>query len=208
MAVILSVLLIFCLLVVSEIWWRHKPLHDEFTRKFVHISVGSFVAFWPYFLSETQILILSGAFILAITLSKILNIFGAIHSVQRPTLGEIWFALMVGLLAILPISNHVFTVALLEMSLADGLAAVIGSRFGKSTAYTILGATKSRTGSITFFITSCLILIGFTWLNPGFNGLWIVPISVLATVLENVGVYGLDNLFVPLTVAAVLNLLS
>jgi phytol kinase len=203
MALILTVISIFAVLVLSELWWRNHPVHEEFARKFVHITVGSFVAFWPYFLTHTEILLLSVAFLISVSISRALNIFSAIHSVQRPTWGEFWFALVVGLLALMPDHHHIYTVALLEMSLADGLAAVIGIRFGRKTLYKLFGAQKSIVGTITFFLVSTVILVIYSHVAPGASiAAWIIPISLAATIIENIAPKGLDNLLVPLLVAS------
>ena len=206
MTVILALAAVFLLLVISELWWRRQPEHQEFTRKFVHITVGSFVAFWPYIMTRQQIILLGIAFIVVVALSRFLNIFGAIHSVQRPTLGELWFALTVCILAVLPLHPHVFTVALLEMSLADGLAAVVGTRYGKKNSYKVFGATKSVAGTATFFVVSCVLLLGFyaITIDNSFTA-WMLPIALLATLAENAFGWGLDNLFVPVLIAVFLN---
>jgi len=203
MAFIVSVLLVFIILMASELWWRHQQPHGEFTRKFVHVSVGSFVAFWPYFLTSTEIMLLSFGFLVATALSKYLNIFRAIHSVQRPTWGEFWFALVVGLLAINLKHPHIYTAALLEMSLADGLAAVVGTRYGNRHRYAVFGSPKS-------LVVSCLILTGYCVMTPHIMtpALLVLSVSTLATVLENISVQGLDNLVIPLFVAAALTYFS
>ena len=46
----LAVSVVFAILAFSELGWRRFWLKGEVGRKFVHISVGTFVAFWPYFL--------------------------------------------------------------------------------------------------------------------------------------------------------------
>jgi len=208
MALFLTIAVVLILLLISEYWWRHHKAHNELSRKFVHITVGSFVAFWPYWLSPTQIKILSVAFLVSVAISRYLHIFQAIHSVQRPTWGEFWFALVVGILAFTN-NPHVFTVALLEMSLADGLAAVIGTTFGMKHRYKVFGATKTIIGTLTFFVVSCLILSWYIFATAGLsNGLIILPIALGATILENVAVQGLDNLLVPLYVAGILLLVS
>ncbi|MDL2363518.1 MAG: hypothetical protein QFB86_04025 [Patescibacteria group bacterium] len=206
MNLIASVALIFLILVGSELWWRKQSIRGEFSRKFVHITVGSFVAFWPYFLTANQIKLLSVAFLIVVIISKYLNLFQAIHSVQRPTLGEVWFAAVVGLLAFTaPHHPHIYTAALLEMSLADGLAAVIGTRYGNNNKYIVFGHAKSIIGSATFFVVSCAILTGYCVLtaNP-FALLAVLPLALVVTILENVAVNGLDNLFVPLATAGML----
>jgi phytol kinase len=147
---------------VSEVWWRKRNVHDELSRKFVHITVGSFVAFWPFFLSWDEIKLLSLAFLAVVAVSRYLNIFQAIHSVQRPTWGELWFAIAVGAIAFTTHNKWIYAAALLQMSLADGLAAVLGVAYGRRHRYQIFGQPKSLIGSLTFFITSILILVGFS----------------------------------------------
>lgn len=200
---------VFALLVLSEIWWRKRQPHGEFSRKFVHITVGSFVAFWPYFLNANEIRLLALAFLIGVGISKKLHIFSAIHSVQRPTLGEFWFALVVGILAFSAAHPHVYTVALLEMSLADGLAAVVGTRFGSNNKYSVFGSAKSLIGTLSFFEVSCALLGYYQVLSPGLLPTSVIPpLALGATLLENVGVRGLDNMLVPLFVAGVLRIFS
>ncbi len=208
MTFIISVIVVLTLLLASELWWRKHDKHGEISRKFVHITVGSFVAFWPYFLTTHQIILLSAAFLAGVLISKYLNIFQAIHSVQRPTFGEFCFALVVGLLAFVATDNpHIYTAALLVMALADGLAAVVGTRFGKRQRYVVFGSIKSVAGTAMFFIATCLILLGYVIAAPGALALaFILPIALAATTLENVAVRGLDNLLVPLFIAVALML--
>lgn len=205
MALILTVLAVFAILVASELWWRKRRPHDEFSRKFIHIFVGSLAAFWPFYLAWHWIIALSAAFVVVISLSKYFNVFKSIHTVERPTWGEVYFALAVGLLAFITHEPWIYAVALLHMSLADGLAAVVGVTWGKRTEYKIFGHTKSIIGSVTFFTVSLALLIGYdtmtaTQLAPGL----IIGIALAATFIENVAGYGLDNLLIPLLVAVVL----
>ena len=203
----LTVLAVLALLSVSELVWRASNLHPEYTRKFVHISVGSFVAFWPLFLSQNQIVLLSFLFVAGVGLSYYLNLFKAIRSVQRPTWGEIFFALAVGVLAYTAHSGWIYLAALLHMSIADGLAAIVGTRFGKRTQYYVFGARKSIVGTATFLVLSLAILCGYALFTPNPFSFWFLPLALAVTVIENAGVRGLDNLLVPLLVAIGLNAL-
>lgn len=205
MALVLTVLLILAILLGNEWWWRNHVVHSEVSRKFVHITVGSFVAFWPFFLSWNEIRFLSVAFLVVVLVSKYLKLFQAIHSVQRPTWGEIFFAAAVGIITFLTQDPWVYAASLLLMSLADGLAAILGVQYGRRHRYTVFGATKSIVGTMTFFAVSFAILVILnqhivTSLNLG----WIVAVSLLASLIENIGVRGLDNLLVPIMVALVL----
>ncbi|HET7320773.1 MAG TPA: hypothetical protein VFI84_04300 [Candidatus Saccharimonadales bacterium] len=207
MAVLLTLFVVAVLLVANEVWWRKHKVHNELSRKFVHISVGSFVAFWPYFLSWNTIRVLSVAFLVGVAVSKYLGIFKAIHSVTRPTLGEVYFALAVGLTTFITDKPAVYAVALLFMSLADGLAAVVGTRYGTGNDYSVMGAHKSLVGTGTFLVSSYVILLGIAVFSTPISTLACLGIALGATVLENIADQGLDNLVVPLLVAYALRLI-
>ena len=142
-----------------------------------------------------------------IVVSKYLNIFQAIHSVQRPTWGEIFFALVVGVLAFVTHDKWIYAAALLQMSLADGMAAVVGTYFGRNHRYHVLGHIKSIPGTIAFFVIS----LGILALYSGHSGTHLMlptmlAVSLCATLLENFAIHGFDNLLVPLLVAVALGL--
>jgi phytol kinase len=167
--------------------------------------VGSFVAFWPLYMSWNWIRIISLAFLLTVVISKGLNIFASIHEVERFSVGEICFALAVGGITFLTKTDWIYSVALLQMSVADGLAAIVGVRYGKSTKYKIFGSTKSLVGSATFFGTSLLILfIASLLVKTDLSLILILLTTLVATLVENFAVYGLDNAFIPLVVTLIL----
>lgn len=200
----LAVFAVFLIIIGSEIWWRQKQPHNEFSRKFVHITVGSFVAFWPFFLTWQQIQLLSIAFLVVVGVSKYFNLFQAIHSVQRPTHGELFFALAVGLVPFITHDKWIFMAAILQMGLADGMAAVIGERYGKQ-SYLVFGHRKSLAGSLTFYIFSLMIMVFYVY-GSGVNlsPYVVVGVAAVATGIENLAVKGLDNLLLPVFIAVAL----
>jgi phytol kinase len=205
LSILLTVVTVFALLVINEIWWRARTAHDEINRKFIHVTVGSFVATWPFFLSWHQIELLSVAFVVVVGISKYLHIFRAIHSVQRPTWGELFFALAVGLVAVATHDKWIYAAALLQMSLADGLAAIVGVQYGNPLKYLVFKQPKSVAGTLTFFVVSLAILLAFNhWGDKSLGLSYAVIVSLIASALENIGALGLDNLLVPLVVALML----
>lgn len=205
---IIACAVIFIILCSAEIKARKGRLKGEFGRKYIHLSVGSLVAFWPFFIDWPYIVALSGAFLVVIAISKYFNIFRAIHSVKRTTWGEIFFAISVGLLAMLTDQTWVYAIALLHMSIADGLAAVIGTKYGKTNQYKIVGHTKSFAGTGAFMVVS----VGLFMLYGVATGAPLAPSIVASGVLvaaafENISAYGLDNLIVPVWVAFVLSMM-
>jgi len=189
----------------SEYGWRRHWLANEFGRKFVHITVGSFVAFWPFFMSWNQIRLLSLAFLVVVVLSDRFKLFHAVHSVQRPTFGEICFAAVVGLLTFVTHSKGIYAASLLQMSLADGLAAVLGVRYGRDNKYHVLGHLKSVVGTSTFFIVSLCLLVGYGLYSvAGISLPAAIAGALIATAVENLAPLGLDNLVVPLFIGLLL----
>lgn len=200
MQILVTVAAVFLILVANEWWWR-KRTHGELSRKAVHIIVGSFVAFWPLYLSWFQIELLSLAFVVVTVMSMKLKLFKALHSVQRPTWGEVCFGAAVGIVAFITHSPAIYAMALLHMSLADGLAAIVGVRYGTSNAYMLFGNKKSLVGTLTFMLVSTAIFVSFIWQQQVDFQAGFVPLIVAATLLENVAIVGLDNLLVPVLIA-------
>jgi dolichol kinase len=205
MYLIITVLIVLVILLINEYLWRKQKIHGELGRKSVHILVGSFVAFWPFYLSWGNIEFISFSFLLVVLISKKTHFFEAIHSVQRSTWGELFFAVSVGLIAFVTADKWIYMVAILQMSLADGLAAVIGTNYKLGLKYQVFGHAKSILGSLTFLIVSLLILVAYAHFAPhqSFKMIYILY-ALAATILENIAVAGLDNLIIPVFIASIL----
>lgn len=194
------------LLSLAELLWREERRHGEGSRKFSHILIGSYIAMWPFYLSWNQIRLISLILLAGVLLTRYLKLFKTIHSVGRMTWGDIFFALSVGLLTFVTHEAWLYAIAVLHMSLADGLAAVIGTKYGHKHSYKVFGHLKSLAGSLTFFAISYVLLVVYfvaARQAPSFAILLFLPI--IATAIENVAVFGLDNVAVPLLVAFVLS---
>ncbi|MEO5627394.1 MAG: hypothetical protein ABIQ89_00705 [Candidatus Saccharimonadales bacterium] len=208
MSLLIALSGVFALLVTSELLWRQGIVRGELARKLVHISVGTFVAFWPYFMSWQQIQLMSLAFFAVVLVSFKMNVFHAIHSVKRKTWGELLFPIGIGLSALIMPAPIVFTAAILHLSLADGFAAVVGKHYGVLHQYTIRNYTKTLAGTLVFFVISLLIVTGAVLISGTVVTWPIVPLLIwlpaAATAVENISLAGTDNIFVPLLVILVL----
>jgi phytol kinase len=202
---ILVVLFAFCILVYAEWLSRAKQIHAELTRKLVHVAVGTFVAFWPFFLSWRTIELLSIAFFAVVCLSVRWNIFRSIHAVQRNIMGELLFAIVIGFLAAISPTPWVFMAAMLHLSIADGLAAIIGLGWGDTNNYKVMGKTKSIAGSTAFLISSFVILgIYGIFGHSSTSFITLLWLPFVATATENIAIQGTDNLVMPMMIALVL----
>lgn len=199
------VLVTLCILLFAEYLARAKSIHAELTRKLVHVTVGTFVGFWPFFLSWHEIQLLGLAFLVVISVSIKLNIFHSIHAVDRNIFGELFYAIVICLLAFFVHKQWIFMAAMLNLSLSDGFAAVSGLLWGKSNRYKVFGRTKSVAGTTTFVIISFIILLLYvTSVHPR-PSLWSLAwLPFVAAAAENLAVYGADNLVIPLLIAAAL----
>jgi dolichol kinase len=203
--ILLSLVAIFVLLVLANYLWRNEFMRPEVARKFVHIIVGTFIAFWPFFMDFRTIQWLSIAMLIVVLASKYWSLFPAIHSVRRHTWGEVLFPVGVGIAALLTTSPWVFMAAVLHMGLADGLAAVMGVTFGKKTGYTVFGQYKTIVGTATFWVVSMLVTFFVVWRSDliivsDITLPLLLMLPLAAAVAENFSPYGSDNLWVPLLV--------
>ncbi len=207
-----NLFVILLILVVAEYAWRRKILRAERARKAIHISVGTFVAFWPWMMSWRTIQLISLAFLIAVIFTRRYQILRSIYFVKRRTYGEELFAIAVGLCALLTTNKAIFTIAILHMALADGLAAVVGQRVHKKWRFEVFGQQKTLIGSFVFcFVSVWVIGLGLIFsvaplnLSPYIYALVVIPPA--ATALELLSPYGLDNIVIPLFVLGSLEIL-
>lgn len=217
-------LIVACFFVSSVIFFAevaraNKWVSGERARKIIHIFIGIWGAWLPLWLGWRSIIVLGAMLLIGVTIANRLRWFKSIHSVSRSTTGEYLFPLSMVVLAIFFKNDIIFAAAMLQLGIADGLAAVIGTRYGKKTKFKVLGQTKSKHGTITFFVCSSAILIwAIAMLQPGvaFSSVVSSAVSVLIaltmsgvlTAAELTGLKGADNVTVPLMTAFGLTMLS
>lgn len=194
-----------------DLVWNKKLVKGEMARKISHILTGLVVAFSPYFLTWREMQI---AWIIALLFLAVVRATGLIKSlydVDRRSLGDVVGPFTLGVLTLFEPDPLIFTVATLYLTLSDGLAAIVGTRYGKGNSYKVVGATKSIAGTAAFLVVSVLIALGVLLCTDTFQpsiGLLVVVLPVANTVVENVAGYGLDNVAVPVFVFSYLHLLQ
>lgn len=205
LAVIFAVIVVTILVYMGEVLQHRYNYHPEITRKFIHITVATFAAFWPFFMSWSHVELLSLILFAGVMASKRVAFFKAIHDVRRLTWGEIFFPVSIGMSALLAGNKWIFAAALLHLGLADGLAAVVGTLFGQKHRYKVLGHIKSRAGTITFWVCSFFIVLLCGVLYGPHDGIsTLIWVPLIATFFENIGIAGSDNLLVPMFIVLIL----
>ncbi len=196
------------LVLTTETLYRYTATDPEILRKIVHIGTGHVIllAWWLHIPAWIGI----GSAILAsivTLLSYWLPLLPGVNSVGRKSLGTFFYAISIGISIawFWPIDSPEYAaLGILIMAWGDGMAALIGQRFGRH-PYQIWGMKKSWEGSMAMFLVSLtvssLILVsthGNSWQTWGVA----IAVALAATVLETFSKLGLDNLTVPIGSAA------
>ena len=182
------------------------------SRKILHIMTGNIAFILPIFQTrEMMVFLAAGPFIL---FTFLMSSYSPIKSVRGKTseaghgLGLVYYAIAWAVLAYIFFdTKEVIAIGILAMSYGDGLASLIGIKFGKK-KYQIFEDVKSYIGSyamFTFtFIMMIIALLFYGKLSLNYETLFLLLcIAGISAIVEGVTPRGLDNLSVPF-VAAIL----
>ena len=201
-------LYLIVLVTIAETLNRFITDDPELTRKVVHIGSGNVILLAWWLNISTWVIIMAALIASAIAItSYILPILPSINSIGRKSLGTLFYAISIGVLAGLFWDGQpqYTAIGILVMAWGDGMAAIIGQQWGKH-QYHIFAISKSWEGSLAMATTSYLVtsLILFFSLGNHWQTWLISAISALvATSLEAFSKWGIDNLTVPLGTAIV-----
>lgn len=194
---------------------------NESSRKLVHVLHGVCVAVLVFIIPIIWIVILESVFLGAMFVARYLFLhnkkqrwvyyLNKVYRVGRLSYGEFFFPLSVIIVAFLANSEWEFAAALLVLGVADAIAALVGTRYGAMNSYKVFGQKKSLAGSAAFWLVS-VIIVGWFVLFSGADlhtAAWLslLWLPLVLTVAENLGVYGSDNLIIPVIAVLGLNLL-
>jgi phytol kinase len=195
------------IVLTAELLHRYTDTNPEYVRKVVHIGTGN-VILLAWLLQLPAWVGITSAILAAIVtlISYSLPILPGVNSVGRKSLGTFFYAVSIGVVTAvfwhLKLPQY-GVIGILIMAWGDGLAAIIGQKFGKH-PYTIFGNTKSWEGTFTMLIVSyAIVSIVLFSVEGNIWQIWVVgiPVAIAATAIESIAQWGLDNLTVPLTSA-------
>lgn len=192
---------------------------NEQLRKLVHTVHGVGLAALAFVVPLQFIIVIEVVFFLSVIAGRYLaGNFGRVpwvkylsrmYSVGRLSFGEFFYPISVILLVFIAQSKWEFAAAILILGIADTAAALVGKRYGKHNSYLVFGQKKSIAGSLAFLVTTFVIVWGFVMLHGvelGSVSLGLIMLTtILVTTSENLGVYGSDNLLIPIVAALLLN---
>jgi phytol kinase len=148
-----------------------------------------------------------------VLLTRYYPLFKCAKGLHRKDYGDLMLALAVLICASITTNEIFFATAMLVMAWADGLAAVIGKKYGMSWSYKVFDKTKTVLGSMVFWFISLVILGGgllwaYNYIDFSHYSLILFFLPPLLTVIENFSIAGIDNLTIPVAVLITLEWLQ
>ncbi|MGH0053731.1 MAG: diacylglycerol/polyprenol kinase family protein [Sphaerochaetaceae bacterium] len=209
----LSFPLLALVIVVGILLKRYASISSEAMRKFVHIGVSNWWFIEVHFFTTLSYALIGP--ILFIILNGLFTFLNWGKSLgmddKKRNYGLIYFPVTLLVLVLLQyqgiVSDLACSIAVFVMGYGDGLAALVGSKWGKK-KLPVPGVIKSWAGTLTMALVSTLVvLIGLAFFS-GLSFSTVLAISlvigVAAAVMEALTPLGLDNITVPMVVVLLL----
>jgi phytol kinase len=197
---------IVLLLLTEKVVSKRYPVA---ARKFLHIMTGNIAFILPLFQTRWIMAFLAaGPFII---FTFLMSPYSPLKSLRGKTseaghgLGLVYYAITWTVLAYVFFDHReVIAIGILAMSYGDGLASLIGSRYGKR-KYVVFRDTRSYVGSAMMFVcTFMLLVVALVFYAKPLSltgAAYLLGIAGVCTVVEGATPFGLDNLSVPFVAA-------
>ena len=205
-AIFVIALWIIIILLIAFLCKRYFPKKEELSRKIIHIGTGPVILLAWLFDIPKNIAFLTALFItIALGVNYQYRLLPAIEEIERKSFGTIGYGISITLLLLLfwPQYASSVSIGVLSMAFGDGLAGLIGKSI-KSRQWSVLGQSKSIAGTLTMgsivaITTTIISAINHLDIQP----VEIVVISLIATFLEQISPWGIDNITVPIGVTCI-----
>lgn len=216
-------LLIFVLttLTIAEILRRKDIVQGSTSRKIVHLSVGNVILVFPFFFSNVWTALIGPLFFIPFTYftspASPIKKFRLKGVGDGHAYGTVFYAISLTVLVGLffypeatNLNNVILFASFMPLVWGDGMSAVIGTKFGEKSRYTIFGSTKSLLGSWTAaFATLGAVTISCLILNQTLRVAIYIGLltGFITAIVEAITPKGFDNLAIPAANALVMFLL-
>jgi len=201
---------VFSIFLISIVFKKFNQNSKEIVRKTIHIGIGPLIPIAQFLkINQNLALIFTGIISLMVLINYVYKLFPIIEDVERKSYGTLFYCLSLFILIYLfwDKDPYALTVGFFIMAFGDGLAGLVGKSFN-SRSWVFFKQRKSLFGTATMFLTSLFVLCSVGYAqgnNLNFNYL---TIAFLATVLEQLSMFGIDNLIVPISTALCFNFLT
>ena len=203
--VVIYILLIFLLSIIYKIF---NPNNKEAIRKIIHIGIGPLIPLAKYLgVDQESALYFTGIISFLILLNYRYKLFPNIEDIDRKSFGTLFYCFSLFILIYLFWNKDPTSLiaGFFIMTFGDGLAGLIGKNF-KSNSWYLLNQKKSLYGTATMFITSLVVVLALAYVQKYSFDLNFIIIALIATILEQLSIFGIDNFIVPISAAICFNL--
>lgn len=214
LATLLTIVYVFSLVALMEVCVTRFGLARDLSRKITHIGAGMIIAFLPLFNDAHWSKYLNVTiFVIWIILLIQKGFFADVNDEAVKTMtrtgdrrellkGPLYFVIVATICGTLFYKTFEGVLAMAILGWGDGMAPVIGSRYGKI-KYQIL-SPKSAEGSLTMFVSAFVasLLLVQLIVPQEYNLNRILILSAIATLAEGISPKELDNFIIPLAVIA------
>ena len=200
---------IFSVFLISIIYKKINQENKEVLRKIIHIGIGPLIPIAKYLeIEQNSALIFTGIISLLVFLNYIYKIFPTIEDVDRKSFGTLFYCLSLFILIFLFWNKDPYSLitGFFIMTFGDGLAGLIGKSLN-SKSWILFNQKKSLLGTLTMFLTSLIVVFSLGYIQKNSLNINYFTIALLATVLEQLSIFGVDNFIVPISSALCFNIL-
>ena len=194
------------ILFISFLCKRYFPKQEELSRKIIHIGTGPVILLaWLFDIPKNTAFLSASLITIALGVNYQYRLLPAIEDIQRKSFGTIAYGISITLLLLLFWPHYALSICIgiLSMAFGDGFAGLIG-RSINSPKWSILGQTKSLVGTLTMgSVVAITTQIISSTNNLNIEPIEILVISLIATSLEQISPWGIDNLTVPIGVTCI-----
>ena len=205
---LIGIYIVFIFL-ISKLLKNFYPNNQELLRKIIHIGMGPLIPLAKFLeIEQSAAQYFAGGISILILINYIYKLFPIIEDIDRQSFGTFFYCFSLLILISLfweqdPLS---LTAGFFIMTFGDGLAGLIGRNF-KSKSWKIFNQKKSIIGTTTMFLISFLVVSILGYKNNLDFNYYYFWIALLATVLEQISIIGIDNFSVPIVTSTVFHLL-
>ena len=205
---LIGIYIVFIFL-ISKLLKNFYPNNQELLRKIIHIGMGPLIPLAKFLeIEQSSAQYFAGGISILILINYIYKLFPIIEDIDRQSFGTFFYCFSLLILISLfweqdPLS---LTAGFFIMTFGDGLAGLIGKNF-KSKSWKIFNQKKSIIGTTTMFLISFLVVSILGYKNNLDFNYYYFWIALLATVLEQISIIGIDNFSVPIVTSTVFHLL-
>ena len=205
---LIGIYIVFIFL-ISKLFKNFYPNNQELLRKIIHIGMGPLIPLAKLLeIEQNAAQYFAGGMSILIVINYIYKLFPIIEDVDRKSFGTFFycFSLLILISLFWEQDPLALTAGFFIMTLGDGLAGLIGKNF-KSRSWKIFNQKKSMLGTTTMFLISLFVLFTLGYINNINFNYYYFGIALLATLLEQISIIGIDNLSVPIITSIIFHLL-